>query len=192
MRKTQQCLAAEFVALSVESCTWHSIDLDAFQFGVNEASNSGGEKIRSNRIMPQSSGWRQFFVVMLWPDTQGGGSPSNNCVMLEFIDARRSFAWELFMRKVQQWCIVAGQANKVGLRPRVSVKQASPTRRRPESADTLQFFMASREQHDTLNEAALQKTIVYICFTEERTGTETWASRIAMWLCSRRVKQMGV
>ena len=48
------------------------------------------------------------------------------------------------MRKVQQWCIVAGQANKVGLRPRVSVKQASPTRRRPESADTLQFFMASR------------------------------------------------
>ena len=40
-------------------------------------------------------------------------------------------------------CIVAGHANKVGLRPRVSVKQASPTRRRPESADTLQFFMSS-------------------------------------------------
>ena len=73
MRKTQQCLAAEFVALSVESCTCHSIDLDAFQFGVNEASNSGGEKIRSNRIMPQ------WFVAIFCSsavlDTQGGGSP---------------------------------------------------------------------------------------------------------------------
>ena len=90
------------VALSVESCTWHSIDLDAFQFYVNEASYSGGEKIKSNRIMQQ---WfvAIFVVVLCWPDTQGGGSPWINCVMLVFIDAGRSFAWELFMRKVLQY-----------------------------------------------------------------------------------------
>ena len=190
MRKTQQCLAAEFVALSVESCTWHSIDLDAFQFGVNEASNSGGEKIKSNRIMPQSSGWRQSFVVMLWPDTQGGGSPSNNCVMLEFIDARRSFAWKLFLRKVQQWCIVAGQANKVGLRPRVSVKQASPTRRRPESADTLQFFMASRSS-TTLSMKQPFKKLLFRSALQKKE-LELKLERLASWLCSRRVKQVGV
>ena len=101
-RPSNAMLGRCIVALSVESCTWHSIDLDAFQFYVNEASYSGGEKIKSNRIMQQ---WfvAIFAVVLCWSDTQGGCSPWNNCVMLVFIDAGRSFAWELFLRKVQQY-----------------------------------------------------------------------------------------
>ena len=56
-------------------------------------------------------------------------------------------------------CIVAGHANKVGLRPRVSVKQASPTRRRPESADTLQFFMSSTTL--SIKQSFKKKTILF-------------------------------
>ena len=63
-------------------------------------------------------------------------------------------------------CIVAGHANKVGLRPRVSVKQASPTRRRPESADTLQFFMSSTTL--SIKQSFKKKTILFRSALQKR------------------------